>query len=60
MKNNNTQKMVRGIRKKLGMSRKKFGATIGVSWRTVESWEQGVRKPSNTAMWLLKSIKQDL
>ena len=49
---------IRKIRKELGMSRAEFGAALGVSPRTVEAWEQGWRKPSKTAMILIKKMAE--
>ena len=37
-----------------GLTRKELAAKIGVSWRTVEKWEQGRGGPSKTALALLK------
>ena len=41
-------------RYKAGLTRKELAAKIGVSWRTVEKWEQGRGGPSKTALALLK------
>ena len=46
---------LKAIRLKHGLSRKKLGEICGVSARTVESWEQGLRSPSRSAMMLLQS-----
>lgn len=43
------------IRIDLGMSRKEFAERIKVSRRTVESWEQGVRK---VGLWNQAKIKK--
>lgn len=44
----------REIRVKLNLSREEFARVIGVSARTVEGWEQGRRKPSGSALALLR------
>ena len=41
-------------RKNLGMTQTEFAALLGVSERTVASWEQGRRVPSGAAMMLLR------
>ena len=46
---------LKAIRSKYGLSRKQLAEICGVSARTVESWEQGLRSPSRSAMMLLKS-----
>lgn len=42
------------IRKRLRMSQAVFAATLNVSKRTVQSWEQGLRTPSDSALRLLE------
>lgn len=42
------------IRQKLGLSQKQFAELLGVSKKTLQNWEQGVRKPSGAAQALLK------
>jgi putative transcriptional regulator len=46
-------------RQKLGLSRLQFANAIGVSERTLESWEQGRRNPSGAASVLLKIAKRN-
>ncbi|MBI2433568.1 MAG: helix-turn-helix domain-containing protein [Candidatus Hydrogenedentes bacterium] len=49
-------KKIAAIRRKLGMSQSVFAATLNVSMRTVQSWEQGVRRPSDASLRLLQII----
>lgn len=42
------------VRIKSGLSQAEFAAALGVSKRTLEQWEQGLRKPSGAAKQLLK------
>jgi putative transcriptional regulator len=46
-------------RQKLKFSRSEFASAIGVSERTLESWEQGRRNPSGAASVLLKIAKHN-
>lgn len=48
---------VRAIRAKLKLSREKFSDEFGLSFRTVEKWEQGKRHPDGTARAYLSVIK---
>ena len=45
---------VRAVRKQLNLKRADLAEMLGVSPRTLESWEQGKRKPSGAASILLK------
>lgn len=42
------------IRKQLNMSQSVFAAALNVSTKTVQGWEQGLRKPSNASLRLLQ------
>lgn len=48
-----TQTDVALARQKSELSQREFAETLGVSVRTLESWEQGVRKPSKAAQSLI-------
>ncbi len=45
---------IKRLRKSLGLSRATFGELLGVSGRTVESWEQGLRTPSKAVILLMQ------
>lgn len=47
---------IAALRKNLRMSQSVFAATLNVSVRTVQSWEQGIRKPSDASLRLLQII----
>ena len=45
---------VRAIRAATKLSQSAFAALLGVSFRTLQDWEQGRRKPSGAALSLLR------
>lgn len=47
------------IRRSLNMTQRKFAAMLGVSPRTVESWEAGRTTPTPTAKKLLYLVRED-
>ena len=42
-----------GVSEKLGMTQSEFAALMGVSMRTLQGWEQGIKKPNATARSLI-------
>lgn len=50
---------IASLRHSLCMSQAVFAAVINVSPKTVQSWEQGVRKPSQAALRMLEVIDED-
>ena len=48
---------VRGLRQSLFMSQAVFAATLNVSPRTIQSWEQGLREPSDAALRMIQIIR---
>jgi putative transcriptional regulator len=49
---------IMGLRKRLGMSQVMFAATLNVSPKTVQSWEQGLRQPADAALRMLQVIDE--
>ena len=47
------------VRNKTRLSQDKFAALLGVSVKTLRSWEQGQRNPSGPSRALLKLIAAD-
>ena len=47
-------KKVMQVRASLNMSQGLFAAALNVSAKTVQGWEQGLRKPSNASLRLLQ------
>lgn len=46
------------LRKRLRMSQSVFAATLNVSPKTVQSWEQGLRQPADAALRMLQVIRE--
>jgi len=55
--NNYGAEEIRALREQKKMSRKEFGAMLGVNARTIESWEQGLRNPSGAVKKLLEYLR---
>lgn len=51
-------KEVAALRRLLGMSQAIFAATLNVSPKTVQSWEQGIRRPADVALRMLQVIRE--
>lgn len=47
------------LRRRYQMSQSVFAAVLNVSPRTVQSWEQGVRKPCDTALRMIQLVDSD-
>lgn len=47
---------IKALRKSMGLNTKAFGELIGVSPRTVESWESGRYEPSKPALKLIEKL----
>jgi putative transcriptional regulator len=47
------------IRLESGMSQAVFARMLNVSTKTVQSWEQGARRPSQAALRLIQVFRQD-
>lgn len=45
------------LRKQFRMSQAVFAATLNVSPKTVQSWEQGVRRPADAALRMLQVMR---
>jgi putative transcriptional regulator len=50
---------VRLTRTALGCSQSAFARVVGVSLKTVQAWEQGIRNPTGSALRLLEMIEAD-
>ncbi len=54
----NAKKVIQ-MRKSLNMSQGLFAAALNVSTKTVQGWEQGLRKPSNASLRLLQLVQKE-
>jgi putative transcriptional regulator len=52
-------KDVTSLRTKAGMSQAVFARVLNVSTKTVQSWEQGDRKPSHAALRILQVFREN-
>ena len=50
---------IKELRIRLNMTQRLFAKALGVSAKTVESWEAGTNRPSGIASRLLDMLKQD-
>ena len=56
---NYTASEIKEIRISHNMTQKLFAWALGVSVKTVESWESGINRPSGIASRMLELLKQD-
>jgi putative transcriptional regulator len=47
------------LRRETGMSQAVFAGVLNVSTKTIQSWEQGTRRPSQAALRLIQVFRQD-
>ena len=50
---------VTSLRTRAGMSQAVFARVLNVSTKTVQSWEQGERRPSQAALRMLQVVRED-
>jgi putative transcriptional regulator len=50
---------IKTIRMSLNLSQSKFASMIGVSLKTLQNWEQGIRSPRGPARALLKIVQRE-
>lgn len=52
--------LIRELRQQLGLSQEKFAAKLGVSFRTVNRWENGHTAPSALALKQIEALLQQM
>lgn len=50
---------VKEVRRKTGLSQRRFAATFGISVNTLRHWEHGDRQPQGPALVLLNAADED-
>ena len=53
---NELAEMIKALRTKLGLTQEQFAAKVGVTWSTVNRWEDGKSKPSPLAMQRIRKL----
>ena len=48
--------LIRNLRTKLGLTQEQFAAKVGVTWSTVNRWENGRGRPSPLAMKQIQEL----
>jgi DNA-binding transcriptional regulator YiaG len=59
-KDNELAVTIRKLRATLGLTQEQFAAKVGVTWSTVNRWENGRGNPSPLAMRRIKELQGDL
>ena len=60
MANGDISKMVRKLRAAIGMKQEQFAAKIGVTYSTINRWENGKSTPSPLAMLRIEELQNEL
>ena len=50
--------MIKSLRTRLGLTQEQFAAKVGVTWSTVNRWENGRGKPSPLAMRQIEELME--
>lgn len=53
-------RLVRELRERTGLTQEKFAAKLGVTYPTINRWENGRAKPSPLAIQQIKDLLQDM
>ncbi len=60
MANRGISKMTKKLRAALGLTQEQFAAKIGVTYSTINRWENNKGKPSPLAMLRIKELQKEL
>jgi len=60
MDQQDTSKMIRQLRAALGLTQEQFAAKVGVTYSTINRWENDKGKPSSLAMLRIKQLQKKL
>ena len=58
MDQQDTSKMIKQLRAALGLTQEQFAAMVGVTFSTVNRWENSVSKPSPLAMLRIERLQK--
>lgn len=58
MKDKNIPKIIKKLRTTLGLTQEQFAAKLGVTFSTVNRWENGKGKPSPLAMKQIEKLRK--
>ena len=50
--------MIKNLRTRLGLTQEQFAARVGVTWSTVNRWENGRGRPSPLAMRQITQLQE--
>ena len=53
-------RLVRELRERTGLTQEKFAAKLGVTYPTINRWENGRAKPSPLTIQQIKDLLQDM
>lgn len=59
MDTSNAAKEIRALREAMGLSQEKFAAKLGVSFSTVNRWENGRGQPSPLAVQRIETLQEE-
>ena len=59
MKKKDIPRMIRELRKAMGLTQEQFAAKAGVTFSTVNRWENGRGKPSPLALRRIDELQQE-
>jgi len=60
MDQQDTSKMIRQLRAALGLTQEQFAAKVGVTYSTINRWENSKGKPSPLAMLRIERLQKKL
>lgn len=60
MKDKDIPKIVKKLRAEMGLTQEQFAAKVGVTFSTVNRWENGKGKPSPLAMKQIEELRKEL
>ena len=58
-KDNELAKMIKNLRVRLGLTQEQFAAKVGVTWSTVNRWENGRGRPSPLAIRRVEELRDE-